>query len=341
MSLLHYLSYGGAVAAFIFITLSLASGLLWLSELIEEHSRSAKAIGQRGIYAIILIHILLWYFDSLPLHLTLFSILCHIVYLQNFTPNWPVVSLTSLSFLASCALVIIDHFLWFFYFARVTQNARHRARTTYPRQNIPVPGFADIATFFGVCVWLAPLFLFLSLSANDNALPMNLSGAASVPSTPAQPSHPVPPKPQRTSLFKSLYDALPLDSLPRMRPRSRRDASQGIIAPQSPRPPTSPLPSPGLPGMRRNASSGSLPPYTPPPPPRRVSSDSPGLLYADPSDITRSPEPFSSGFALGVPPSQRRPTAGPSLSPSLRRAGLTRTELRRAASSGDTLDPDR
>lgn len=60
-------SYAGAMAAFIFVTLSLgkclvrcevrdsnvpriASGLLWLSELIEEHSRAAKSFGQRGIY---------------------------------------------------------------------------------------------------------------------------------------------------------------------------------------------------------------------------------------------------------------------------------------------------
>ena len=28
-----------------------------------------------------------------------------------------------------------------------------------------------MATFFGLCVWLTPLFLFLSLSANDNTLP--------------------------------------------------------------------------------------------------------------------------------------------------------------------------
>jgi hypothetical protein len=38
------------VAAFAFVTLSLASGLLYISELIEEHSRPAKVIGQRGIY---------------------------------------------------------------------------------------------------------------------------------------------------------------------------------------------------------------------------------------------------------------------------------------------------
>lgn len=30
--------------------LYIASGLLWLSELIEEHSRTAKSLGQRGIY---------------------------------------------------------------------------------------------------------------------------------------------------------------------------------------------------------------------------------------------------------------------------------------------------
>lgn len=123
---------------------------------------------------IILLHVLLYFFDSLPLHLTAFSIACHVIYLQNFTPNWPLVSLASPTFLASCALVIIDHFVWFFYFAKVTQNARQKARFTYPKQAYDAPGFAEIATFFGVCVWLAPLFLFLSLSANDNALPVNL-----------------------------------------------------------------------------------------------------------------------------------------------------------------------
>ena len=127
----------------------------------------------RVCQVIILLHILLYFSDSLPLHLTLFSVACHIVYLQNFTASWPMVSLTSLTFIASCVLVVIDHFVWFFYFARVTQDARHRARTGYrgqvPAQN--VPGFSEIATFFGLCVWLAPLFLFLSLSANDNALP--------------------------------------------------------------------------------------------------------------------------------------------------------------------------
>lgn len=107
---------------------------------------------------------------------------CHFVYLQNFTPTWPFISLSSLSFLGSCVLVVVDHFLWFFYFARITQEARHRAHRSYRGPPLPhaVPNFGDIATFFGICVWLAPLFLFLSLSANDNALPTNAGEQKSI-----------------------------------------------------------------------------------------------------------------------------------------------------------------
>ncbi|KAH9986319.1 transmembrane adaptor Erv26 [Russula compacta] len=174
-------SYVAAVAAFMFVTLSLASGLLWLSELIEEHSKLAKVIGKKCIYAIISIHVLLAFTDALPLHKVAFSILCHIIYLQNFSDTWPVISLTSKSFIASCVLVIADHFMWFFYFAHLTQEARQAARKTYRGGPLmKAPTFGDMATFFGICVWSAPLFLFLSLSANDNTLPT--SGESFIPS---------------------------------------------------------------------------------------------------------------------------------------------------------------
>ena len=119
-----------------------------------------------------LIHILLVFTDGLPFHRVVFSILCHLVYLQNFSQTWPVISLTSNSFVASCILVVADHFMWFFYFARRTHEARQAAHKAY--RGGPVvksPTFGDMATFFGLCVWLTPLFLFLSLSANDNTLP--------------------------------------------------------------------------------------------------------------------------------------------------------------------------
>ncbi|RDB20112.1 Protein SVP26 [Hypsizygus marmoreus] len=171
MGLLYYISYVAVLAAFAFVTLSLASGLLYVSELIEEHSRLAKVYGQRGIYAIIALHVILYFSESLPFAQTAFSITCHLVYLQNFSVTWPIISLTSPSFIASCLFVISDHFLWFFYFARITQEARHHR--TYRGPAPDVPGFTEIASFFGMCVWLAPLFLFLSLSANDNALPVS------------------------------------------------------------------------------------------------------------------------------------------------------------------------
>lgn len=34
-----------------------------------------------------------------------------------------------------------------------------------------VPSFIEIASYFGLCVWLVPFALFVSLSASDNILP--------------------------------------------------------------------------------------------------------------------------------------------------------------------------
>lgn len=233
---MYYISYAAVLAAFAFVTLSLASGLLYVSELIEEHSRTAKTIGQRGIYAIILLHVILYLSDALPFWRIIFSIVCHIIYLQNFSADWPLISLASPSFVASCVLVIADHFIWFFYFAQLSAAARHSRYRKDPR----APEFTEVATFFGLCVWLAPLFLFLSLSANDNALPTRTAAA--------QPDAP-PVNAARTSLFRSMFGFVSLDAL--RGGRSRREAT-GIIAPPTPRTPTSPYTygSPNLSGRR-------------------------------------------------------------------------------------------
>ncbi|KAF9452987.1 phosphatidylinositol phosphate phosphatase [Macrolepiota fuliginosa MF-IS2] len=225
MGLLYYVSYFSVLAAFGFVTLSLASGLLYVSELIEEHSRLAKQIGQRGIYTIILLHVLFYFTDSLPLLQTVFSITCHVVYLQNFSYTWPLISLSSPTFLGSCALVIADHFIWFFYFSRITHEARY-ARA-YRGNGLKAPGFTEIASFFGICVWLAPLFLFLSLSANDNALPTSTAE----PVSPSMATNPATTAPTRISLFRSIFSSS-FGKLPGV--RSRQDANEGIIAPRSP-----------------------------------------------------------------------------------------------------------
>ncbi|KAI0042250.1 DUF396-domain-containing protein [Auriscalpium vulgare] len=299
MNLLHLLSYAAAIVAFMFVTLSLASGLLWLSEVIEEHSRSAKTIGKRGIYAIIALHVLLYITDSLPLSRVAFSIFCHVVYLQNFSQTWPFISLLSPSFVASCVLVVADHFIWFFYFAQLTHLARNTPRRG-PRATIAPepPTFGDMATFFGVCVWLAPLFLFLSLSANDHALPT----ATGVPDSAAPSSTPrIAPAPRaRASLFRSLFDSLPLDYLPRIRPK--RSQSEGIIAPRSPGPIPPPSPTHSLNNIPR--------PRTP--------------SYGDFQDATS--RNLTADFSLLSPP-PRRSASGPSVGTSPPSPSISRRRL--------------
>ncbi|KAG1752580.1 transmembrane adaptor Erv26-domain-containing protein [Suillus paluster] len=276
MSLLHYLSYVAIVAAFAFMTLSLASGLLYVSELIEEHSRLAKIIGQRGTYAIIALHIILYISDSLPLPQTLFSIVCHVVYLQNFSSTWPLISLSSLSFIASCIFAISDHFIWFFYFSHLTREARQVSHLYRSPIHSTVPGFSDIATFFGVCVWLVPLFLFLSLSANDHALPTSSDVVVNlgIPSTPATTLRTLGSR-SNSSLFKAMFGLIPF--LPKA---FRREATDGLIAPHTPNPTrreSSPAPSsptvytPG--GVHALGGTGALPPsrFRLGSPPRRAS----------------------------------------------------------------------
>ncbi|KAJ6539572.1 transmembrane adaptor Erv26-domain-containing protein [Mycena capillaripes] len=274
MGLLFYLSYGAVVVAFAFVTLSLASGLLYLSELIEEHTRLAKTIGQRGIYAIIALHGVLYLSDSLPLSHVAFSIFCHIVYLQNFSHTWPVISLTSPSFIASCIFVIADHFLWFFHFARVSQDARHTRSFRGAPPPKGIPGFTEIATFFGICVWAAPLFLFLSLSANDNALPVTTGAAAE-----AAPGGAVKHTQNRVSLFRSI-----------LRMRARPTRTEGILAPHSP----SPIPprSPRLQPLQSPSYSTLTPPRSPRPRP----------------DELDAQQLANSNFKLTTPP--RRSTRG-------------------------------
>lgn len=34
-----------------------------------------------------------------------------------------------------------------------------------------MPSFAEVASYFGLCVWLVPFALFVSLSAGENVLP--------------------------------------------------------------------------------------------------------------------------------------------------------------------------
>ncbi|KAF2769853.1 DUF396-domain-containing protein [Teratosphaeria nubilosa] len=166
MWILPLLGYIGLILAFLFLTLAIASGLYYLSELVEEHTVVAKKVLTRLIYAIIAAQVLLALVDKLPWTLSALSIASHVVYLQNLR-RFPIVKLTDPVFIASCILVIVNHWLWFRHFS-APPPATDRYRY-WEAQDFPT--FTEIASFFGLNVWLVPFALFVSLSAGENVLP--------------------------------------------------------------------------------------------------------------------------------------------------------------------------
>ncbi|OAV94070.1 hypothetical protein PTTG_10395 [Puccinia triticina 1-1 BBBD Race 1] len=242
MLLLHLVSFLVGLLAIAFITLCLASGLLYLAEIIEENTQAAKRFGKQLIQLIILLHLAFYLADGLPLSLTLLGILSHCVYLSNFSRAWPSISLTSLSFLSSCALVILDHFAWFFYFADRVASHNHRpapqAWLAHPPSHRRPDQLTliDISTFFALCVWIVPFFLFLSLSASDNVLPNSIDLSLSQPIISAQP-----PTPTSKEAQDLLYHPSELHHL------------SGAIQLGTPRPPSM------LKGMIQNCMKKTLP----------------------------------------------------------------------------------
>ncbi|KAJ6113716.1 hypothetical protein N7523_007033 [Penicillium sp. IBT 18751x] len=173
MWILPLLGYSGVVVGFAFLTLAIASGLYYLSELVEEHTVLARKLLNRLIYCIIAAQVLLVVFDRFPIWLSLLSILSHLVYASNLR-RFPMVKLSDPLFLLSCLLVVLNHWLWFRHFSKPpapTQRSENNWRQPYQVNYEEIPSFSEVASYFGLCVWLVPFALFVSLSAGDNVLP--------------------------------------------------------------------------------------------------------------------------------------------------------------------------
>lgn len=121
MWILPLLGYLGVLLGFCFLTLAIgvsgsrevtnftnalpASGLYYLSELVEEHTVFTKKLLSRLIYAVIGIQILLLLADGFPITLSALSIGSHLVYYQNLR-RFPIVKLTDPVFLVSCGMLL-------------------------------------------------------------------------------------------------------------------------------------------------------------------------------------------------------------------------------------------
>jgi uncharacterized membrane protein len=101
MWILPLVGYLGSIVGFCFLTLAIASGLYYLSELVEEHTVVAKRFLTRLIYSIIGLQLLLCLVDRFPWTLTLLSVGSHGIYLGNMR-RFPFVRLTDPLFVTSC-----------------------------------------------------------------------------------------------------------------------------------------------------------------------------------------------------------------------------------------------
>lgn len=138
------------------------------------HTTTSPSLILTVLQVVIGIHVLLLIFDRFPFFITAFSIFAHIVYSTNLR-KFPFISLTSLQFVASCVLVLLDHFFFFRHFSHLPppRPASYNRFSTNPTQTpaVDVPTFGQVAAFFGICVWLVPFGLFVSLSAGELTLP--------------------------------------------------------------------------------------------------------------------------------------------------------------------------
>ena len=85
------------------MTVISASGLYYLSELVEEHTVLAKRLLTRLIYAVITVQTLLVFIDGFPFFLSLLSIGSHAVYAGNLR-HFPTVRLTDPVLIVSCGM---------------------------------------------------------------------------------------------------------------------------------------------------------------------------------------------------------------------------------------------
>lgn len=170
---LQLLAIIGSVFGFISITLSLASGLYYLSEIIEENLILTKKILKNLLILISTINILLYLFDNLPLKLILFSLFSNFIYnlnLKKFPNN---INLLNPIFLFSCLLALINHLIWFNYFNNPYIPTIDERLNPYFKSPY-YPNFTEIASFFAILIWLFPFALFISISSNENGLPISI-----------------------------------------------------------------------------------------------------------------------------------------------------------------------
>ena len=151
------LGYLSGFLTLVILALSISSGLYLLAELAEEFPTMSGKITKYLLATTLVLHVILL-IDGLPMFESGLSILAHLVY-GSMLRNFPFIDLVSISTIGSALGFIGCNIMWLLYFTR--------ERTAH--EPLQVIGFSVL------CVWSMPVALFVTLTLNDNALPV-LSG---------------------------------------------------------------------------------------------------------------------------------------------------------------------
>ncbi|XP_054168718.1 protein TEX261-like [Oppia nitens] len=152
MWFLVVLTWFALLVQLMFIILSVASGLYYLAELVEEYSVVSAKVIKYMILTTLSIYLCLFLFEEFPNSLIITGLLSHCMYLILLR-SFPYFNFTSVPFISSIVLLLVNHYFAFSYFSTVY----------YP--------FTQVLAFFTLCLWFIPFALFISLSANENVLP--------------------------------------------------------------------------------------------------------------------------------------------------------------------------
>ncbi|CAD7012782.1 protein TEX261 isoform X1 [Ceratitis capitata] len=159
MSFLYILSWVSLLIHIVFVLISIAAGLYYMAEIVEEYTQAASKLIRMMISATVFVYIMFIFFDNLPWKMILCGFAAQIFH-AIIMSNFPFIRLLSFPFVGAVVFLVINHILAFQFFTSFY----------YP--------FMQVLAYFTICLWMVPISLFVSLNANDNVLPTTINDSA-------------------------------------------------------------------------------------------------------------------------------------------------------------------
>ncbi|OWF36109.1 protein TEX261-like [Mizuhopecten yessoensis] len=152
MWFMYIISWIALLLQIIIITLSIAAGLYYLAELVEEYTVLTAKIIKYMIFGTSAVFVGLLILEDFSLMMIVAGLLGNVAFFLVLK-TFPYFVISSPPFIGSVVFCVINHYLAFQYFSTIW----------YP--------FTDVLSYFTLCLWLVPFTFFVSLSANENVLP--------------------------------------------------------------------------------------------------------------------------------------------------------------------------